>query len=361
MLDVRQGSLCHVTGTIYLDLPLKPNILEDISKDQWLSAPPPRAKYLSPSGEDKIMLEDESGRLRLVGTILKAEELVTGVIVSVMGTENAEGEFEVVDLRVPDLAPQPPRPSNPEKGKVAIVSGLGISGDEVDSLTLELLMEYLLGEAGDADPTITRLIIAGDSLAPPLPPPAHGAHPDNPSTTTKKTSKKYGYDASSYNPAPTTHLDTFLATLLPSLPVTLIPGASDPANVSLPQQPVHTSLFPHSRAYTSPPSTTLDAAAPKVKTCSFDPQTNPFSAFISGLLFLGTGGQNIDDVFKYVEGDSRLDMMERLLRWRLIAPTAPDTLCEFPLHRSFVSTHHKYNMLTTKPQGAIPSRKTTPL
>ena len=33
VLDVRQGDLCWVAGTIYMDMPLKPNILDDISKD----------------------------------------------------------------------------------------------------------------------------------------------------------------------------------------------------------------------------------------------------------------------------------------------------------------------------------------
>lgn len=33
VLDVRQGELCWVVGTIYMEMPLKPNILEDISKD----------------------------------------------------------------------------------------------------------------------------------------------------------------------------------------------------------------------------------------------------------------------------------------------------------------------------------------
>ena len=33
VLDVRQGELCWVVGTIYMDMPLKPNILDDISKD----------------------------------------------------------------------------------------------------------------------------------------------------------------------------------------------------------------------------------------------------------------------------------------------------------------------------------------
>lgn len=33
VLDVRQGELCWVTGTVYMEMPLKPNILEDVSKD----------------------------------------------------------------------------------------------------------------------------------------------------------------------------------------------------------------------------------------------------------------------------------------------------------------------------------------
>jgi len=33
VLDVRQGQLCWVAGTVYLDMPLKPDILDDISRD----------------------------------------------------------------------------------------------------------------------------------------------------------------------------------------------------------------------------------------------------------------------------------------------------------------------------------------
>ncbi len=33
VLDVRQGELCWVAGTIYMDMPLKPNILDDVTKD----------------------------------------------------------------------------------------------------------------------------------------------------------------------------------------------------------------------------------------------------------------------------------------------------------------------------------------
>jgi hypothetical protein len=33
VLDVRQGELCWVVGTVYMDLSLKPNVLADISKE----------------------------------------------------------------------------------------------------------------------------------------------------------------------------------------------------------------------------------------------------------------------------------------------------------------------------------------
>lgn len=361
VLDVRQGELCWVTGTCYMEMSLKPNILEDISKDHWISAVPPREKYLSATGEDLVMLEDESGRLRLTGTPLAQEMLVTGCIIAVMGTENANGDFEVIDIRVPDLPPQPlrwtksdppatangvPRNAKRQKlssegdigmddsiaagngGKIAIVSGLGISGTSAEhSVQLNMLLEFLLGEAlssGQSSASqISRLVIAGNSLA-----------SDNEALShdiignARKSQKKYGYDSSAYNPAPTAHLDDFLASLLPSMPITLIPGASDPANVSLPQQPIHSAMFPRSRAYSSAPTSTTDETG---EAGWFDPVTNPWEGEIEGWKVLGTGGQNVDDVFKYVEGEDRLGMLEAMCRWRCCAPTAPDTLCEYSL------------------------------
>ncbi|KAM0308182.1 hypothetical protein ACHAO8_010242 [Botrytis cinerea] len=343
VLDVRQGKLCWVAGTIYMNMPLKPNILEDISKDHWISAPPPRRKYLSGDGEDEIMLEDESGRLRLIGGQLSKELLVTGCIVAVMGTENANGDFEVVDIKVPDLPPQEPRweisgekeeedtdmdTGKAGRKKIALVSGLSFSGTSAEnSLEKALLTEYLLGESLDpssqADVSkISRLIIAGNSIASDLDSIAHDTVGN-----TRKAQKKYGYDASAFNPAPTTHFDNFLAELLPSLPITLLPGPSDPANASLPQQPIHPAMFPQARAYCG--------SAPSVigeerEAGWFDTVTNPWEGEIEGWRVLGTGGQNVDDVFKYVEGEDRLRMMEAMCRWRCCAPTAPDTLWSYP-------------------------------
>ena len=91
-----------------MEMPLKPNVLDDIGKEHWIAAPPPRVKYTD-NENDQIMLEDESGRLRLTGWTLKGTLLVTGAIIAVIGTENKDGDFEVLDLRVADLPRQPQR------------------------------------------------------------------------------------------------------------------------------------------------------------------------------------------------------------------------------------------------------------
>jgi len=280
------------------------------------------------------MLEDESGRLRLTGIQLQSFLLVTGSIIAVMGTENADGAFEVVDIRIPDLPRQPERWERDESaialaggkvkadrarsGKIAIVSGLEMGSESDEPMAIELLIEYLLGEASSAEQTssISRLVIAGNSLLQSSPIAPRDDIAD------RKSLKKFGYDASTYNPVPSEHLDQLLATLLPSLPITLLPGASDPAPVSLPQQPLHPALFPHSRSYASLPTQANSEPS------WFDSVTNPWEGDIDGWRFLGTAGQPVDDMFKYLPGDDRLEMMEHLLRWRNCAPTAPDTLCK---------------------------------
>ena len=46
----------------------------------------------------------------------------------------------------------------------------------------------------------------------------------------------------------------------------------------------------------------------------------------AGVDFLGTSGQNVDDLDMYTSIGDRLDVMEATLRWQHLAPSAPDTL-----------------------------------
>jgi DNA polymerase delta subunit 2 len=57
VLDVRQGELCWIVGTVYMEMALKPNVLDDISKEHWIAAPPPRETYVS-GAQDEMMLEE---------------------------------------------------------------------------------------------------------------------------------------------------------------------------------------------------------------------------------------------------------------------------------------------------------------
>lgn len=220
-------------------------------------------------------------------------------------------------------------------GKIAIVSGLGFGGQDAShAIELDLLLEYLLGEA--LDPTaqrelsqISRLIIAGNSISVE----EQRAVADEEEKRGEQQ-KKYGYDSSAYNALPSQLLDEFLSTLLPTIPITLLPGAQDPANASYPQQPIHPAMFPLSRAYTAAPGS--------AESGWLDTVTNPWEGEIDGWRVLGTGGQNVDDIFKYVGSNDRLGMMEAMCRWRCCAPTAPDTLCESfipPTHPSTRRVH----------------------
>ncbi|CAO2649025.1 Nn.00g099740.m01.CDS01 [Neocucurbitaria sp. VM-36] len=338
VLDVRQGQLCWIVGTVYMEMALKPNVLDDISKEHWIAAPPPRETYVSSSGQDEMMLEDESGRLRVKGESLNSH-YVTGCVLAALGTEEADGTFQVIATQYADLPRQPqrweredsalsrakkPNSKRERAGKLAIVSGLEITGADDDDLSLDLLLEYLTGEA-TGPPTqteaskITRLIIAGDSLSHASPILSREDF-----AIKKSKSKHYGYDASSYNASPAERLDTFLSELLPSLPITLLPGASDPANVALPQQPLHPALFPTARLFAEPPAKSNETIY------GLDTVTNPWDGDIEGYRVLGTGGQTVGDLLKYVDEVETLEVMEMMLRWRCIAPTAPDTLWCYP-------------------------------
>jgi DNA polymerase delta subunit 2 len=286
-----------------------------------------------------MMLEDESGRLRITGEPLN-RHFVTGCILAALGTEEADGTFMVIATQCADLPRQPPRwerddlklsqqkqkaPKRERAGKLAIVSGLELTGTDDDEISLDLLVEYLTGEAAGPSTQaeasqITRLIIAGGSLCKSSPILSR----DDFAAKKSAARQQYGYDASAYNAAPTTRLDELLSDILPTLPVTILPGASDPANVALPQQPLHPALFPKSRLYAEPLAVSNETLT------GFDSVTNPWLGDIDGYRMLGTGGQTVKDLLKYVTRVKSVEAMEMMLRWRCVAPTAPDTLWCYP-------------------------------
>lgn len=120
-----------------------------------------------------------------------------------------------------------------------------------------------------------------------------------------------------------------LVELAESVSVDMMPGERDPSNHSLPQQPLFASLLPYSSSMST-----------------FRLVTNPYDITINGVHIVGTSGQNLDDIYKYVTTEDRLQIAEGTLHWRHMAPTAPDTLACLPFFESdpfvFDSTPHVY-------------------
>ncbi|CAG8455027.1 14690_t:CDS:10 [Funneliformis caledonium] len=312
ILEVKPDTLCYIVGTVYMEMQYKPNILAEVSRDDWEPIPPPREKYYSDT--DEIWLEDDSGRIKLVGDSLKKEVIISGIIMAALGKENSQGDFEILDIcfaGLPEQINTTVRMDADDDDKyVALISGMNLDTDGALETRLQLMLEYLTGGLGsfpeqqNFSSKISRIIIAGNSLA------EVKVVPDD------KKQKKYGYDNSSYDAEPRIQLDNFLEKLCSLLPTHMMPGNHDPADFTLPQQPIHPNLLP------------------KVgRNPNFHGVTNPYWCELDDVVFLGTSGQTIDDMYKYIESEDRIAIAERTLYWRHIAPSAPDTLWCYPFER----------------------------
>ncbi|KAJ1919183.1 DNA polymerase delta small subunit Cdc1 [Mycoemilia scoparia] len=300
LLDISGGHLSFGVGTVYMEMPLKPNVIDDITREHWIEVPPPRPKYCSEN--DQILLEDESGRVNLVGDILSEYKVVTGAVIAVLGKEDSEGNFHVHDICLPGIPPQVSVVTPPKESQyVAIVSGLNFGPKSTSSELCEFLLGYLSGNVplGDSVPNaqkIVKLIVAGNSYDEPPPPTTYTNDPKkNPRTDVMKDLQ---------------NLDQFFTKILESqLPIDIMPGPLDPAVYSMPQPPFMKALLPEA------------SKSPLLRTL-----TNPAWIEVNGSLLLGTSGQTINDMRKYMEIESSIGLIKNTLRWRHIAPTAPDTL-----------------------------------
>ncbi|GAQ90764.1 DNA polymerase delta regulatory subunit 55 [Klebsormidium nitens] len=306
ILKLAAGVRCAVVGTLYKQMQLKPSILDEYTKER--SAVPLVAPAKLVHDDDFLILEDMSGRIRLTGDALRPADYATGVVVAVLGVEQADGEFAVEAVLLPDLPPQPLRPPAPAAGVappryVALVSGLGVGAPGVDPLQTQLLVDHLGGHLGGSQAQqlsarTVRVVLAGDSLHAP---------PD------LLTGQALSAREQAAAVAPIQELDLLLTQLAAALPVDVMPGSTDPANYSLPQQPLHPCLFPGASQYDT-----------------FSAATNPHRFSVDGVDFLGTAGQPVADLLRYCGRDDPLALLESTLRWRHLAPTAPDTLACYP-------------------------------
>ena len=153
VLDVTVGERCVVIGTVYMDMPLKPNILDEVTSEvrllsaalarraprvagpsrhrcrrcppsRWSRAPgqrytvqaPRRPKYVS--DKDQAILEDESGRISLAGDHIRQAVICTGVVCVVPAVPR---RFHTLTA----AAEAPPRPRVPANMSGVVMAVLG--------------------------------------------------------------------------------------------------------------------------------------------------------------------------------------------------------------------------------------------
>ncbi|KAI9595367.1 DNA polymerase alpha/epsilon subunit B-domain-containing protein [Syncephalis fuscata] len=282
ILDVQPGELCYVVGTMYVDMKLKPNVLEDIAQE--------------------------------------VNSHITSIIAAVLGRENALGEFEIVDMCFAGLPPPSSSIDTMEHTStedepvkyLALVSGLQIGSDKENSLQTQLLAQYLRGELGSLhdqieQTNIVRVILAGNTVVPPT------IEQDDWQTRRANRQNSMIVDGNTDTPNSLQQADLFLEQVCASIDVDILPGSLDPVTMALPQQPIYPGLLPKASKYS-----TLQCV------------TNPYWCRVQDRLLLGNAGQPVTDLCKYVQDKSALDLAVSSLTWRHMAPTAPDTLWCYP-------------------------------
>ncbi|KAK4834219.1 hypothetical protein QYF36_019081 [Acer negundo] len=302
ILGLEKGKECIIVGTLYKHMKLKPSILDEYSKTRSVTPLVKPHNFMHP--DDHLILEDESGRVKLGGTMLLPSSYVTGIVVALHGKETGAGDFFVQDVLEAGLAPQIEFPLESREDKyVVLVSGLSVGSSASNPLQFQLLVDHITGHLGDEKEQaiaaqIVHVIIAGSSVEIP-----RGL----------LNGQNLASQDQSRLSEPIKELDIMLTQIAASVPLDIMPGPNDPANYSLPQQPLNRCLFPGSAAYNT------------FRSC-----TNPHCFELDNIRFLGTSGQNVDDLQKYSEAKDKLEFMERTLRWRNLGPTAPNTLGCYP-------------------------------
>ncbi|KAJ2823667.1 DNA polymerase delta small subunit Cdc1 [Coemansia furcata] len=303
VLNVEAGETTYIVGTVFIDSSKKPSTLDQVESEHWISDPKIADGYRD--GSETLYLEDESGRIRLVGAAVDEALLVSGVVAGMLGKETADGSFDVADMCFAGMAPQSAAPSVAEDKYVALVSGLSATAECPVTLEMQLLAEYLCGTLGaparlPLPARIVQVVVAGDILSLPAPPLGHSE------------------DARANDRSPAIALvaaiDSYLADIAAAVPLALMPGPSDPADTSLPQQPIHPSIFAQCKQYSA-----------------FRSLSNPALLQVDGHVLLGSSGQNVDDIARYAtRAEPPCELAAQSLLWRHIAPSAPDTLWCYP-------------------------------
>lgn len=365
LADGEKPKECVLIGTLFKEMKQRGSVLDAFQESNGLSALPQAPGNIS-AESDFLVLEDDSGRIALGGSILShVGELTTGIVVAVKGCERTLGTFEVSEwLYHGDAAAliSASRSSNENTTMeveqedpvyILLMSGLNVGSSKEKGLEMQMLFDFISGRLGSEEDVvkasrIARVVVAGDSVSQ-----SDSADLGKDRYTSSKVQSELA--------APVKRLDVLLAQVLGSCPVDLMPGKLDPVNVSLPQQALHTCLLPHSARFNSL-SLTTNPYDIQLRMPGSKPQSSSSSSLAGGVVrVMGHSGQPVTDILRqtscpdvaaegvdddgsnmvvaegHVDDDAstnRRDLalraLKHTLQWGHLAPTAPDTLACYP-------------------------------
>jgi len=301
-----------VTGVLLKVMKQQRSVLREVSEDLELIPEEEKEKYID--SKDILSLQDDTEACLLQGGLDIAGH-VTGVMIAVLGREDDNGNrFIVSDYCYPSIAPQLNTISPPTTEQlVLLISDLGFSVKQDMNVVSarDYLIDFITGNLDgltNRGTQIVRVIIAGNSLC-------HEARDEERELEALENANEdeWNRKEKAYTVDSLKKVDDFLYQLAKVVPVDLMPGECDPATIMLPQQPFHSKMLPKSS-----PLPGLFRA------------TNPYVATISGRTVIGNCSRVIKSIQEASTFDEPVDILEATLKWRHLAPTAPDTVFSCP-------------------------------
>jgi len=352
VIEVKNDAPACTIGTLYKEMKLKPNVLHKLNQEQALGT----EKFKDyTSDDDTLYLEDETGRLRLnfqeylpteptesglsiIDKQYTPKDLITGLVLAIQGRTDKLGVLYVHRLYFCDV---PNNPSdevfkqvndgirkfvlNPKRNFtnihdfmyyveneqnndkfVAILSGLNMRHDQ-PCAGLQNFKQFIFGDIPSHKmrkfaSKISKIVFAGNTL-----------HEDKDLQVCLqgafKVEELYARVFQDMKKS-LESLDDFCSELSQNVTLDIMPGDNDPTDDALPQQPINRAYFRKGFS-----NGHLNAV------------TNPYLFRLENTHILGTSGKNVQDLMQYSNfSENEIDVLEAMLYWRNIAPTAPDTL-----------------------------------
>ncbi|KAH8740747.1 DNA polymerase delta2 [Cryptosporidium ryanae] len=316
--DIKIDVECVVIGLVTKEMKKRPTILDEYLQDIYNSSSEGDGEdYMSE--DDKIYIEDSSSRVPLlidssiIESKISAKELLSGTVIALRGHQISCGDFLVKDYAfsiVPEniLIRENNLIDSTLPVYVGFISGMSIGQDKENSLSLQLLRDFILGVGAFNDEQkfvssrISQLIIAGNSIQL-----LDTAEETNTGTGTKLIvnsqvlSKRLQI------------FDSFISQLASCVSVAIMPGDEDPVPISLPQPPFQPYIFKHAKKYQS--------------LVSF---TNPCLFRVNNVRISGISGKTISKISFYTSYKDPIEALKFCILSRNLAPACPDVIPCYP-------------------------------